>query len=321
MAPPAPITALQGVSVTFGGRPLFDGIDLSIGRGDRACLVGRNGSGKSTLMKVLAGMIHPDGGTVFVQPGARIAYLPQEPDFTGCATVHDYVVQGLPADEQDEAHRVDAVLDRLQVDGNLDPRTLSGGESRRTALARTLVGNPDVMLLDEPTNHLDLPTIEWLEEELLAFRGGLLLISHDRAFLNRLAKRTLWLDRGTVRATDRGFAEFETWQAEVFEAEDAAAHKLDRKIESEMKWLPRGHLLQAHPQHGPCPQPAGPACRPRLTDQGLTACEARHLHSLARRPAGDRRRPPSPRASTRPRAARPSSGTSLPAFCAATGWG
>ncbi len=213
---------------------------MSIGRGDRACLVGRNGSGKSTLMKVLAGLILPDGGSVFVQPGARIAYLPQEPDFTGCTTVQDYVVKGLPADEQDEAHRVDAVLDRLQVAGHRDPRTLSGGESRRTALARTLVGNPDVMLLDEPTNHLDLPTIEWLEEELLGFRGGLLLISHDRTFLNRLAKRTLWLDRGTVRATERGFSEFETWQAEVFESEEAAAHKLDRKIEAETKWMREG---------------------------------------------------------------------------------
>jgi ABC transport system ATP-binding/permease protein len=240
MAPPAPITALQGVSVTFGGRPLFESIDVSIGRGDRVCLVGRNGSGKSTLLKVLAGQILPDAGALFVQPGARVAYLPQEPDFTGCATVQDYVVQGLPADEQDEAHRVDAVLDRLQVAGDRDPRTLSGGESRRTALARTLVGNPDVMLLDEPTNHLDLPTIEWLEEELLAYRGGLLLISHDRSFLNRLAKRTLWLDRGTVRATERGFSEFEAWQAEIFESEEAAAHKLDRKIEAETKWMREG---------------------------------------------------------------------------------
>ncbi|RJF82155.1 ATP-binding cassette domain-containing protein [Azospirillum cavernae] len=240
MAPPAPITALQGVSVTFGGRPLFESIDVSIGRGDRVCLVGRNGSGKSTLLKVLAGQILPDAGALFVQPGARVAYLPQEPDFTGCATVQDYVVQGLPADEQDEAHRVDAVLDRLQVAGDRDPRTLSGGESRRTALARTLVGNPDVMLLDEPTNHLDLPTIEWLEEELLTYRGGLLLISHDRSFLNRLAKRTLWLDRGTVRATERGFSEFETWQAEIFESEEAAAHKLDRKIEAETKWMREG---------------------------------------------------------------------------------
>ncbi|WP_207458308.1 ATP-binding cassette domain-containing protein [Azospirillum sp. SYSU D00513] len=240
MAPPTPITALQGVSVTFGGRPLFESIDLSLGRGDRACLVGRNGSGKSTLMKLVAGIIQPDGGERFVQPGARIAYLPQEPDFTGMKTVHDYVAAGLPEDESDELHKVDAVLDRLQVPGHLDPATLSGGEARRTALARTLVGNPDVMLLDEPTNHLDLPTIEWLEGELLSYRGGLLLISHDRAFLNRLARRTLWLDRGTVRATDRGFTEFEAWQAEVFESEEIAAQKLDRKIAGEMKWLREG---------------------------------------------------------------------------------
>lgn len=208
MAPPAPITALQGVTVTFGGRPLFDGIDLSIGRGDRACLVGRNGSGKSTLMKVLAGMIHPDGGTVFVQPGARLAYLPQEPDFTGCATVHDYVVQGLPADEQDEAHRVDAVLDRLQVDGNRDPRTLSGGESRRTALARTLVGNPDVMLLDEPTNHLDLEATIWLEGYLKNYPHTILLVSHDRELLNAVPTTTIHIDQGKLVTYSGNYDQF-----------------------------------------------------------------------------------------------------------------
>ncbi|HYH17833.1 MAG TPA: ATP-binding cassette domain-containing protein [Azospirillum sp.] len=240
MPPPAPIVALQGVAVTFGGRPLFEGIDLAIARGDKACLVGRNGTGKSTLMKVLAGMIQPDGGSVFVQPGVRVAYLPQEPDFTGFRTVHDYVAAGLPAPEQDEAHRVDAILDHVGIAGDLAPSTLSGGEARRAALGRTLVGEPDVLLLDEPTNHLDLPTIEWLEDELQAYRGGLLLISHDRAFLNKLAKRTLWLDRGTIRATDRGFAQFEEWQAEVFASEEIAAQKLDRKIEGEMKWLREG---------------------------------------------------------------------------------
>ncbi|WP_029009591.1 ATP-binding cassette domain-containing protein [Azospirillum halopraeferens] len=240
MAPPAPIVALQGASVTFGGRPLFEGVDVAVGRGDKACLVGRNGSGKSTLMKVLAGMVAADGGERFVQPGARIAYLPQEPDFTGFASVHDYVAAGLPETERDEAHRVDAVLDRLQIDGGLAPASLSGGEARRAALARTLVGNPDVMLLDEPTNHLDLPTIEWLESELQAFRGGLLLISHDRAFLNHLARRTLWLDRGGLRVSDKPFARFEEWQAEVFAADEAASHKLDRKIEGEMKWLREG---------------------------------------------------------------------------------
>ncbi|MCW2246517.1 ATP-binding cassette subfamily F protein uup [Azospirillum fermentarium] len=240
MAPPAPIVALQGVSVTFGGRPLFEGLDLAVSRGDKACLVGRNGSGKSTLMKVLSGEIAADGGDRFVQPGSRIAYLPQEPDFSRFATVHDYVAAGLPAPEQDEAHRVDAVLDRLQLPGHLSPTTLSGGEARRAALARALVGDPDVLLLDEPTNHLDLPTIQWLEEELAAYRGGLLLISHDRAFLNRLAKRTLWLDRGALRPSDRPFKDFEAWQQEVFEADEAAAHKLDRKIEGEMKWLREG---------------------------------------------------------------------------------
>jgi ABC transport system ATP-binding/permease protein len=241
MAPPVPILALQGVSVTFGGRPLFEAVDLPISRGDKACLVGRNGSGKSTLMKVLAGHNAPDGGSRFLQPGVRVAYLPQEPDFNGFATVHDYVAAGLPPGDHDELHRVDAVMDRLGVvDGDRSPVGLSGGEARRAALARTLVSDPDVLLLDEPTNHLDLPTIQWLEEHLAAYRGGLLLISHDRAFLNRLAKRVYWLDRGGLRATERGFADFEAWRDEVFAADELASHKLDRLIEKEMKWMREG---------------------------------------------------------------------------------
>lgn len=240
MPPPVPILALQGVSVTFGGRPLFEDVDLPIGRGDKACLVGRNGAGKSTLMKVMAGMIQPDAGEVFLQPGVRVAYLPQEPDFGGFESVRDYVAAGLPAGEEDETHRVEAILDQLEVRKHLPPTTLSGGEGRRAALARTLICNPDVLLLDEPTNHLDLASIEWLEQELQSFRGGLLLISHDRMFLKNLSKRTLWLDRGTVRIGERGFSEFEAWQAEIFVSDEAAAHKLDRKIESEMKWLREG---------------------------------------------------------------------------------
>ncbi len=240
MAPTPPLVALMGATVTFGGLPVFEKIDLGIARGEKVCLVGRNGSGKSTLMKLLAGQILPDDGERFLQPGARVAYLAQEPSFDGYASVHDFVAEGLPPDDQDALHRVDAVLDRLGLAGDRAPATLSGGEARRAALGRALVSAPDVLLLDEPTNHLDLPTIEWLEGELQSYRGGLLLISHDRAFLSKLSRRTLWLDRGGIRETERGFAEFETWQQEVFASEEIAAHKLDRKIAAETQWMREG---------------------------------------------------------------------------------
>ncbi|MEI8394417.1 MAG: ATP-binding cassette domain-containing protein [Rhodospirillaceae bacterium] len=240
MAPPPPLLALQSATVTFGGTPLFESIDLTIGRGDKLTLVGRNGAGKSTLLRLLAGEIRPDGGERFLQPGCRIGTLPQEPDISGFTTVHEFVAAGLPAGDEDALHRVDATLDRLSLPGERELTVLSGGKLRRAALARALVCQPDVLLLDEPTNHLDLPTIEWLESELLTYRGGLLLISHDRAFLNRLAKRVAWLDRGRVRLSERPFAEFEAWQAEQFAADDDAAHKLDRKIASELLWMREG---------------------------------------------------------------------------------
>ena len=239
MAPP-PLLALQGVTVTFGGLPLFEGVDLPIARGDKLTLVGRNGAGKSTLLRLLAGETLPDGGERFIQPGCRIGTLPQEPDIRGFTNVHDFVAAGLPPGDEDALHRVDAVLDRLHLPGDRELAVLSGGKMRRAALARALVSRPDVLLLDEPTNHLDLPTIEWLESELLAFRGGLLLIRHDRAFLNRLARNTLWLDRGRLRSSDRPFSEFESWQAEQFAADDLASHKLDRKIASELLWMREG---------------------------------------------------------------------------------
>ncbi|HSV29999.1 MAG TPA: ATP-binding cassette domain-containing protein, partial [Candidatus Omnitrophota bacterium] len=197
MAPP-PLLSLRDVRLTFGGNPLFEGVTTWVGRGEKTCLVGRNGSGKSTLLKVLAGQIEPDSGERFVQPGTSVAYLPQDPAMTG-ASVHDYVALGLPEAERDQLYRVDAMLDAVGIRGDLDPKTLSGGEGRRAALARALVGNPDALLLDEPTNHLDLPTILWLEEWLKAYPGALVVISHDRRFLETISKQTLWLERGVVR--------------------------------------------------------------------------------------------------------------------------
>ncbi len=238
MAPP-PLLALRDAFVTFGGRPLFTGATLQVGRGEKCCLVGRNGSGKSTLLKVIAGQQTLDEGERFVQPGLRLAYLAQDPKIEG-ATIADWVATGVPGDERDQRYRVDAVLEALKVDGRREPGHLSGGEGRRAALARALVGEPDALLLDEPTNHLDLPSILWLEQELAAYKGALVIISHDRAFLTGVSRQTLWLDRGIVRRSEQGFADFERWQDEVYTAEEAEQARMDKRLEAETHWLHRG---------------------------------------------------------------------------------
>src|SRR6202008_4871915 len=204
----------------------------------RVCLIGRNGSGKSTLLKIAAGLVEPDAGTRFVQPGATIRYLPQEPDFGEHKTTLAYVEAGLgPGDARYQARYL---LEQLALTGGEDPAQISGGEARRAALARVLAPSPDILLLDEPTNHLDLPTIEWLEAELEGPRSALVLISHDRRLLTDLTQATAWLDRGAIRQIDRGFAAFEAWRDEVLAEEERDQHKLDRKIVNEEHWLRYG---------------------------------------------------------------------------------
>ena len=236
MAPP--ILNLQSVTLTIGGKPLLEGADLSVGAGERLCLVGRNGSGKSTLLKIAAGLIEFDGGTRFFQPDATVRYLPQEPDLSGHKTVQAYVEAGLGP--SDETHRVRYLLGELGLTGDEDPAHLSGGEARRAALARVLAPEPDLIFLDEPTNHLDLPAIEWLESELASLRSALVLISHDRRFLTNLSRATVWLDRGRTRRLDRGFGDFEAWRDKVLEEEERDRHKLDRQIVAEEHWVRYG---------------------------------------------------------------------------------
>ena len=236
MAPP--LVQLAGIGLTFGGTPLLDGVDLSVSAGERVCLVGRNGSGKSTLLRIAAGLVDFDRGTRFVQPGATVRYLPQEPDFAGYATTRAYVEAGLAPG--DDAHPARYLLEQLGLSGDEDPATLSGGEARRAALARVLAPSPDILLLDEPTNHLDLTTIEWLEGELSSLRSAMVIISHDRRFLTNLSRATVWLDRGATRRIDRGFGGFEAWRDEVLAEEERDQHKLDRKINAEEHWLRYG---------------------------------------------------------------------------------
>jgi ABC transport system ATP-binding/permease protein len=239
-APPA--VALRGAGLGFGGNPLFSGIDLPVAKGDRICLVGRNGSGKSTLMKALAAEIDVDSGDRFVKPGARIVYLPQDPRPPKDMTVFEYVEGGLPpaTDGAPRDHLVEAAIAGLSLDGGRTMGGLSGGEARRGALARALVSEPDVLLLDEPTNHLDLPTIEWLEDMLEGLEAGLLIISHDRAFLRRLANRTLWLERGQLHRLNEGIDAFPDWAEKLIADEEVQAHKLNRQIAEETRWLREG---------------------------------------------------------------------------------
>ncbi|MGA8172554.1 MAG: ATP-binding cassette domain-containing protein [Methylocystis sp.] len=237
MAPP-PLLTLQGVTLTLGGKPLLDEVDLSVSPGARLCLVGRNGSGKSTLLKIAAGEIDLDAGERFLQPGASLRYLPQEPDFTGFTSVMAYVEAGLsPLDDPFFARQL---LEGLGLTGDENPARLSGGEARRAALVRALAPRPDILLLDEPTNHLDLPTIIWLEEKLATLRSALVLISHDRRFLQDLTGETVWLDRGRTRHLASGFKDFEAWRDRELEEEERQRHKTDRKIVAEEHWLRHG---------------------------------------------------------------------------------
>ncbi|MCG6110970.1 MAG: ATP-binding cassette domain-containing protein [Paracoccus sp.] len=233
----APLLQLSEISLTYGGDPIFEGLSLNVQPGDRVALVGRNGSGKSTLMKVMAGFVEPDRGDVVLAAGVSTGYMEQDPDLSGFATLGEFARDGL---EPGEDYLVDMAAEGLKFDPDRPVDTASGGERRRAALARLLARAPELMLLDEPTNHLDIEAIGWLEDHLSQTRAGFVLISHDRAFLRRLTKATLWIDRGAVRRQERGFEGFEDWREATWAAEDDARHKLDRKIKAEAKWAVEG---------------------------------------------------------------------------------
>ena len=236
----APIYTLKNIHLAFGDNQLFENVELYINKGDKICLVGRNGSGKSTLLKVIASVIEPDGGEVFIQPGSQIAYMPQEPNLSSFSSLKEAVLAGLPQDQQGNGYLADIWLERLKIDGKLDPKKASGGECRKAALAQALIKEPDILLLDEPTNHLDIATIETLEEIINEFRGAIIVISHDRMFLNHISKSTFWLDRGRMHINNKGFANFEEWQEQIINQEIIAQNNLNKKIEEETEWLHKG---------------------------------------------------------------------------------
>lgn len=240
MVTEAPIYTIRGAKLSFGLNPLFTNVDLYINRGDKICLVGRNGCGKSTLLKVIAQEIEPDNAEFFIQPGVRIGYMPQEPDFSGFKTLREVVEAGLPKNEQNQTYRADKLIEYFAINENQNPEQSSGGERRKAALARALINEPDILLLDEPTNHLDITTIEKLEDLIKKFSGAVIVISHDRMFLDHISQTTFWLDRGTLRRNNKGFGAFEEWEDQVIEQEIIEQKALNKKIAEETEWLHKG---------------------------------------------------------------------------------
>ncbi len=238
MSARAPIVALKDVRLADGPRMLFDGVDLALEAGVRACLVGRNGAGKSTLLRVLAGLTEPDGGERTLTPALRVSLVAQEPTIAG-ASLLAYASAGGA-----EPHGAEAALQTFGLDPARDAEGLSGGEGRRAALARAFAEKPDLLLLDEPTNHLDIFAIETLEAELASSRAAALIVSHDRAFLERATQRCFWLEDRRIWRLDKGFAAFDAWSAKIAAEQAEALRRLNKAIERETYWSYRSITAQ-----------------------------------------------------------------------------
>ncbi|WP_028966036.1 ABC-F family ATP-binding cassette domain-containing protein [Sphingomonas phyllosphaerae] len=233
----APILSYEDLGLVQGAGWLFRHLNLYVGERDRLALIGRNGAGKSTLLKLIAGVIDADEGRRTIVPGTKVVMLEQDPDVSGFATLRDYALAGNDAPEH---YQADAIADQLGIDLSREASSASGGERRRAAIVRALAMDPDVLLLDEPTNHLDIAAIEWLEDWLKRFTGAFVVISHDRTFLTRLTRQTLWLDRGELRRAEVGFGGFDAWTEQVYAEEERNAQRLDAKLKIEEHWLQRG---------------------------------------------------------------------------------
>lgn len=229
---------IKGGSLSFGGKELFSEMEFFLNKTDRICLIGKNGCGKSSLMKIISNIYELDAGETYIDPYCRIGYLEQDMKLVSKGNVRDFVIADLK--DEKKKFKSDIILHQLGLSGKEECKNLSGGQIRRTYLAKALLEEPEILLLDEPTNHLDIALIEWLEDYIKSYRGAVICISHDRTFLNNVTNKIWWLDRCHLRKSDKGFKYFEEWQEEILQIEESSLHKLTKKMKVEEIWLNQG---------------------------------------------------------------------------------
>ena len=232
--------SVQDAGIVFGDKVLFENLSFSICEGEKICLVGKNGAGKSTLMNIIRGSRELDDGLRWQLAGTRVGYLQQDVHFKPEQTVRDYIFEALENQDGSHDYKIEMIVEPLEIDIDARMGELSGGQLRRAALARALVEEPEILLLDEPTNHLDLDIIEWLENYLKSYRGALMCISHDKAFLSHISDKVFWLDRGKLRVCPKGFGFFEEWAAMILEQEERELHNRQKVLDQEVEWASRG---------------------------------------------------------------------------------
>ena len=234
-----PILSLRNITISFAKKILFENLNLNLFPNDRVCLIGKNGVGKSTLMNSIAGVFEFDSGERWVSPNSVLGYLTQSEKIRENVKVSDYIKEGIEIDERKE-YLIDIVCENLKIDKERLTSELSGGQKRRVNLAKSLVIQPDILLLDEPTNHLDLEIIEWLETYLKDFPGALIIISHDRKFLEKVSNKVFWIRSGNIKINNNGYKNFDEWSQNIIDHESREVENLQKKVDLESGWLQTG---------------------------------------------------------------------------------
>jgi len=235
----SPLLSIREATISFAKKTLFENLHLNLFPRDRICLIGKNGVGKTTLMNAIVGNFDLDCGERWIMPHAVVGYLSQNEKLPKNVTVFDFIMDGLKIDEH-KTYVVDIVCDHLEIDKNALTQNLSGGQKRRVSLARALVLEPDILLLDEPTNHLDLHVIQWLENYLQSYQGSLIVISHDRKFLEKVSNKVFWLRANKLKVNQQGYKDFDEWSQNIIEHERRELENLVKKVNLESGWLQTG---------------------------------------------------------------------------------